>query len=68
MLTNAREIVRGAASLLEEVPVAGDVCVTFLAFEELVGTAKGNKEEFSVIRLLLCDVAIKSVLWEPSSE
>lgn len=50
-----------AAWLLQEVPIAGVVCKTFLGLEQLVETAKSNKEELTVLRNL-CDVVIKGVL------
>lgn len=49
------------ASLLEDVPIVGFVCKTFLAFEQLVGTAKSNKEDLVVLRDM-CEVVITGVL------
>eukprot|EP00903_Cladosiphon_okamuranus_P014963 g13850.t1 len=59
-LSYGREVLATAATLFQEVPVAGEVCATFLAFEELVETAISNKEDLAVLREL-CDVVIKSV-------
>ena len=61
MFTYAREFAAGAATLFQEVPIAGEVFATFLAFEQLVDTARSNKEELVVLREL-CDVVIKGVL------
>ena len=60
-LSYAREFLATAATLFQEVPLAGEMCATFLAFEELVDTAKSSKEDLAVLREL-CDVVIKSVL------
>ena len=60
-LSYAREFLATAATLFQEVPLAGEMCATFLAFEELVDTAKSRKEDLAVLREL-CDVVIKSVL------
>eukprot|EP00752_Nemacystus_decipiens_P009008 g8041.t1 len=60
-LSYAREMLASAATLFREVPLAGQICATFLAFEELVDTAKSNKEDLAVLREL-CDVVIKSFL------
>lgn len=57
-LSYAREFLATAATLFQEVPLAGEICATFLAFEELVDTAKSNKEDLAVLREL-CDVVIK---------
>lgn len=61
VLTYAQEVVSGAASLLQEFPAVGELCKTFLSFEQLVETAKSNKEELVVLHEL-CDVVIKGVL------
>lgn len=50
-----------AACLMQEVPVAGLACKTFLAFEQLVDTAKSNKEDLATLRDL-CEVVIEGVL------
>ena len=55
------ESVVGAATLLQHMPVVGDACATYLAFQQLAGTAKSNKEALSTLRKL-CDVVIKGVL------
>lgn len=47
--------------LMQEVPLVGIVCKTFLSFEKLVDTARSNKENLAVLRDL-CDVVIKGVL------
>lgn len=60
-LTYAKEIVSGAATLFQEVPVVGEVCAAFLAFEQLVKTATSNQEDLAVL-VELCDVVIKGVL------
>lgn len=60
-LTYVQGTVSGAASLLQEVPIVGNVCKTFLSFEQLVETAKNNKAELTVLREL-CDVVIRGVL------
>ncbi|CAM9487492.1 unnamed protein product, partial [Ectocarpus sp. 12 AP-2014] len=46
--------------LLQALPVVGEVCETFLAFEQLVETAKSNKEELTVLKEL-CDVVIQAI-------
>ena len=61
-----QEVAAGTASLLQEIPpevlpVVGSMCKTFLAFEELVATAKSNNEALSVLHEL-CDVVVKGVL------
>lgn len=61
VLTYVQEVVSGAAELLQGVPVVGDVCTTFLAFEELAKTAASNKQDLIVLAEL-CDVVIKGVL------
>lgn len=66
-LSYAQEILATAAALFQEVPVAGELCATFLAFEELVETARSNREDLAVL-LELCDVVIKSVLRKGCSE
>lgn len=50
-----------AAWLLQEVPVVGLVCKTFIVFEQLVDTARSNKEDLATLRDL-CEVVIKGVL------
>ncbi|CAN0419102.1 unnamed protein product, partial [Ectocarpus fasciculatus] len=49
------------AGLMQEVPLVGIVCKTFLSFEKLVDTARSNKEDLAVLRDL-CDVVIEGVL------
>lgn len=49
------------AVLMQEVPLVGIVCKTFLSFEKLVDTARSNKEGLAVLRDL-CDVVIEGVL------
>lgn len=61
VLTYVEEVVVGAAMLLQQAPVVGDVCATFLSFQQLVETAKSNTEDLEVLRDL-CDVVIKGVL------
>lgn len=61
VLSYAQEVTSGVASLLQEFPAVGELCKTFLSFEQLVETAKSNKEELAVLREL-CDVVIKGVL------
>lgn len=71
-----RESVSGTATLLEnaplavatevahvmqEVPVVGIVCRTYLLLEQLVDTARSNKEELATLRDL-CEAVIKGVL------
>lgn len=46
---------------MQEVPLVGIVCKTFLSFEKLVDTARSNKEDLAVLRDL-CDVVIEVVL------
>lgn len=50
-----------AAGLVQEVPIVGIVCKTFLSLEQLVETAKSNKDDLAVL-LELCDVMIKGLL------
>lgn len=50
-----------AAGLLADVPIVGIVCKTFLSFEQLVQTARSNKDDLKVL-LELCDVVITGVL------
>lgn len=50
-----------AAGLIKDVPIVGMVCKTFLSFEQLVQTARSNKEDLAVL-LELCDVVITGVL------
>ena len=74
--TYVREVVSGAATLLQEaplavateaaglvqeVPIVGIVCKTFLSLEQLVETAKSNKDDLADLRDL-CDVVINDVL------
>lgn len=61
VLTYVHEVSAGAATLLQEVPIVGSVCRTFLSLEQLVETANSNKEELAVL-CKLCDVVIKGVL------
>lgn len=61
VLTYAKEVVSGAAALLQEFPAVGELCKTFLSFEQLVETAKSNRDELVILREL-CDVVIKGVL------
>lgn len=49
------------AVVLQEVPVVGLVCKTFLLLEQLVETAKSNKGDLATLRDL-CDVVINGVL------
>ena len=50
-----------AANLVQEVPIVGIVCKTFLSLEQLVETAKSNKDDLAAL-LELCGVVIKDVL------
>lgn len=50
-----------AAGLMQEVPVVGIICKTFLSFKELADTAESNKDELLVLRDL-CEVVMKKVL------
>lgn len=50
-----------AAGLMQEIPVVGLACKTFLAFEQLVDTARSNKEDLATLRDL-CEVVIEGVL------
>lgn len=64
--TYVQEFLSGTAMLLQEippevVPVVGTLCKAFLAVEQLVETAKSNKEALSTLRQL-CDVVIKGFL------
>lgn len=59
--TYAKELVSGAATLLEDAPAVGVVCKTFLAFESLVERAKSNKDEL-VVLLELCRIIFKGIL------
>ncbi|CAN0136161.1 unnamed protein product [Hapterophycus canaliculatus] len=74
--TYVRESVSGTATLLQsaplavatevahvmqEVPVVGIVCRTYLLLEQLVDTAGSNKEDLATLRDL-CEVVIKGVL------
>lgn len=59
--TYVEEIVVGAATLLQAVPVVGEVCATFLAFTSLVGTARSNKGNLRKLQHL-CDIVIEGVL------
>lgn len=57
-----------AAGLMEDVPVVSVVCKTFLAFEQLVDTARSNKEDLATL-LELCGVVIEGLLnkrWDRS--
>ncbi|CAN0482091.1 unnamed protein product, partial [Ectocarpus sp. 12 AP-2014] len=71
-----REVLSGAATLSEEVPVAvaseaahlveefpvvGIVCKTFLAFEKLAETARSNQDDLATLRELCC-VVVTEVL------
>lgn len=49
------------AEILPILPVVGPLCKTFLAVEELVETAKSNKEALRVVHEL-CDLVIKGFL------
>lgn len=61
-LKYVQEIMSGTATFMQEMPAGvGPLCKTFLAFEQLVETAKSNKEALSTLRDL-CDVVIKGVL------
>lgn len=50
-----------AAGLLQEVPIVGIVCKTFLQLEQFVETAKSNEGELAVL-LMVCDVVVKGLL------
>eukprot|EP00752_Nemacystus_decipiens_P008095 g7236.t1 len=50
-----------AAGLIKDVPIVGMVCKSFLSFEQLVQTARSNKDDLAVL-LELCDVVITGVL------
>ena len=50
-----------AAGLVQEVPIVGIVCKTFLSLEQLVETAKSNKDDLAVLRELY-GVVIAGVL------
>ena len=50
-----------AAGLVQEVPIVGIVCKTFLSLEQLIETAKSNKDDLGVLRDLN-GVVIKGVL------
>ncbi|CAN0107958.1 unnamed protein product [Ectocarpus fasciculatus] len=50
-----------AAHLVEEFPVVGIVCKTFLSFEQLVDTARSNKDDLATLREL-CGVVVTGVL------
>lgn len=67
LLTFGKEITAIVATLGKDVPLAGTVCATFLAFEELVETAKSNKEDLDTL-LELCDAVVKTTMRERCSE
>ena len=50
-----------AAGLMQEVPILGIVCKAFLAFEQLVETARSNQSDLATLRDL-CNGVIKGVL------
>lgn len=50
-----------AAYLVQEVPVVGIVCKTFLALEQFVETARRNKDDLATLRDL-CGVVVAGVL------
>ena len=50
-----------AAGLMQEVPMVGIVCKTFLALEHLVDTARSNKDDLATLRDL-CGAGIKGVV------
>ena len=50
-----------AAGLMQEVPIVGIVCKTFLSLEQLVDTAKSNKEDLATL-LDICGDGIKRVV------
>ena len=54
-------VISEAAGLVQEVPIVGIVCKTFLSLEQLVDTANSNKDDLAAL-LELCDVVIKGVL------
>ena len=54
-------VVSEAAGLMQEVPVVGIVCKTYLAFEQLVDTAKSNQGDLATLRDL-CRDGITKVL------
>eukprot|EP00752_Nemacystus_decipiens_P005701 g5159.t1 len=62
----AQEMAAGTATFLQEVPaevvpVVGHMGKAFLAFEQLVETAKSNQQDLVVLRNL-CDVVVRGVL------
>lgn len=59
--TYAQEIGSQAAVLFQEVPAVSILFKTFLAFEQVVETAKSNKDELNILRQL-CSVVINGVL------
>lgn len=61
VLMYVQEVVSGAATLLQQVPVVGGVCATFLSLQKLVETARSNEEDLANL-CDLCDVVIKGVL------
>lgn len=50
-----------AAGLVKDVPIVSIVCKTFLSFEQLVETARSNKEDLATL-LELCGVVIEGLL------
>ncbi|CAN0537477.1 unnamed protein product [Ectocarpus sp. 12 AP-2014] len=56
-----------AAYLVQEVPVVGIVCKTFLSLEQFVEMARSNKEDLATLRDL-CAVVITGVLDKRSEQ
>lgn len=61
MLQEPSALATEAAGLVQEVPLVGIVCKTFLSLEQLVETAKSNKGDLAVL-LELCYVVIEGLL------
>ncbi|CAM9708667.1 unnamed protein product [Scytosiphon promiscuus] len=59
--TYLEEVMVGAATLLQAVPVVGEVCTSFLSFTALVSTARTNKDNLRTLQSL-CDTIIEEVL------
>eukprot|EP00752_Nemacystus_decipiens_P008099 g7240.t1 len=61
VLQYIEEVAVGAATLLQQAPVVGEVCAAFLGFQQLVDTARSNREALCTLGEL-CDVVIKGGL------
>lgn len=65
VLAYVQEVVAGAATLLQHMPVVGDVCAAILSLKQLGETAKSNNGDLATFRDL-CGVVIKGFLEQRS--